>query len=377
MKTSHLVLVGSVIGLALFAASIAGAAPPGQAILVSPGGKVTGSTITFLWRPVTSSTKYSIQVKAGTVMRLNRTFTSDQASCPTTSGTCSVEATIKGGGPDLTWIVRAGNADGFGEWSEPMTITISDDMKMPISGLPFTVDTPGSYYVTGYLVSSGNGIIVQSDNATIDLNGYTLTGPGDSGFGIYMHGRQNVEIRNGTVENFGSYGIYEGSGTGGGHRVIGVRVAGNGSGGIYLNGERNLVENCNALDNSGNGIYAAYNSIIRGCIASGNAVGIKGMSGCTISDNTSASNAEHGISVVEVNTIIGNNVSHNGWHGIEVNRYSTVKNNTAATNGRSGIAFLGARSLVDGNTAYLNNQSGGGYPNMSNCATCQWGLNVK
>jgi hypothetical protein len=42
-----------------------------------------------------------------------------------------------------------------------------------------------------------------------------------------MSGRSNVEIRNGTIRNFGSTGIYEESNSGNSHRVINVRVMNN------------------------------------------------------------------------------------------------------------------------------------------------------
>jgi hypothetical protein len=93
--------------------------------------------------------------------------------------------------------------------------------RIPISSLPFTIDTPGSYYLTGDLTSTGHGIIVEADHVTIDLNGFSLIGS-DSGIysGIYMVERSNVEIRNGTVTGFKGGGIDEWNGKG--HRVISV-----------------------------------------------------------------------------------------------------------------------------------------------------------
>jgi parallel beta-helix repeat protein len=51
-----------------------------------------------------------------------------------------------------------------------------------------------------------------------------------------------------------------------------------------------------------------------------------------------------------------------------------VKNNTAYHNQYYGI-YLGIYSLVDGNTAYDNNQSGGAYTNMNSCGSCTLGVN--
>ena len=69
----------------------------------------------------------------------------------------------------------------------------------------------GSYYLTGNVnISTGaNGITISGSNVTIDLNGFTLTGPGSGfGSGIYLNsGVSNVSIFNGTIRNWGSHGI--------------------------------------------------------------------------------------------------------------------------------------------------------------------------
>src|SRR6478735_9662548 len=46
--------------------------------------------------------------------------------------------------------------------------------RTPISALPFTISTSGSYYLTGNLTATADGdaITVSGDNVTIDLNGF-------------------------------------------------------------------------------------------------------------------------------------------------------------------------------------------------------------
>ena len=50
--------------------------------------------------------------------------------------------------------------------------------RLPISALPFTISSPGAYYVTTNLtgVTNAQGILIQSDDVTLDLSGFTLTG---------------------------------------------------------------------------------------------------------------------------------------------------------------------------------------------------------
>jgi hypothetical protein len=110
----------------------------------------------------------------------------------------------------------------------------------PIKSLPFTISGPGYYYLSNNLLYSGNstspGITVLSDNVTIDLMGFTLTGPGNSSgvHGIYLGSStfqpSNVEIRNGTITSFGWGILGPISGIAGNTRVIGIRSINNGGG---------------------------------------------------------------------------------------------------------------------------------------------------
>ena len=99
-----------------------------------------------------------------------------------------------------------------------------------ITSLPYTISTPGSYYLGGNLTYAGDsdGITVNADNVTLDLMGFTLayTGTGTTYYGIYMQGRKNVEIRNGTVRGWFT-GVDE-SGISCGRRPSGDQYTGGG-----------------------------------------------------------------------------------------------------------------------------------------------------
>src|SRR5678816_1582998 len=74
--------------------------------------------------------------------------------------------------------------------------------RTPISALPFTISTSGSYYLTASLTAAANvnGITINASNVTLDLRGFEVTGtPGTAIFGIRVSvGRSNVVIRDGT-----------------------------------------------------------------------------------------------------------------------------------------------------------------------------------
>src|ERR1022692_1207533 len=47
--------------------------------------------------------------------------------------------------------------------------------RTPISSLPFTITVPGSYYVTSNLTASSGGILIATNNVTLDLDGSALS----------------------------------------------------------------------------------------------------------------------------------------------------------------------------------------------------------
>jgi parallel beta-helix repeat protein len=247
-----------------------------------------------------------------------------------------------------------------------------------IKSLPYEITTRGYYTINTNFTSAGHGIIVKVNNVTIDLKGYTIEGKGTGSYnGIYMNGRNNVEIRNGTIRNFGSYGIFEENSTSGhSHRVINVRVMNNGVG-IYLRGSNHMVKDCTVSNSGGLGIYAADGSTISGNNAYNNvSYGIYAGTGSTVNGNASYNSGSHGIYAVYGCTVSGNASYSNGASGISVFYGSTVKNNAAYFNQQYGIELAGS-DLVDGNTAYSNNKSGGSYTNISTCGSCVFGDNVQ
>lgn len=226
-----------------------------------------------------------------------------------------------------------------------------------ITSLPRTITAQGSYIINKNLTSTSNGIVVKANNVTIDLNGYNIAGNNTGTYyGVYIQGRSNVEIKNGTIRNFGSHGINE-EGSGNSHRVINVRVMNNKGSGIYLTGYNHMVKDCTVSNNGG-------------------ACGISAGPGSTVITNNIYKNENNGICGGWGVTVIGNNSSNNGGNGITTDDACTVKNNTTSFNSTSGI-YMNPYNLVDGNTTYSNCQSGGVCDNMRPCPTCVFGDNVQ
>ena len=139
-------------------------------------------------------------------------------------------------------------------------------------GFPVTLSERGSYRLTGDLnVPAGaEAITVDSDDITLDLNGFHVIGGGGAlADGIGLSGRKNIEIRNGTIRGFSRSGIFSNINTQF-VRVIGVRAIGNTGSGIELQGNGHLVDGCTAFGNGGAGIRANDGSLVINSVARGN-----------------------------------------------------------------------------------------------------------
>ena len=77
------------------------------------------------------------------------------------------------------------------------------------AGFPVTIDAGGSYRLTGGLVGvvGQDGIVISSDNVTLDLNGFSVIGVPASGNGISGLSVKNVSLSNGTVRAWGLHGV--------------------------------------------------------------------------------------------------------------------------------------------------------------------------
>ncbi len=232
----------------------------------------------------------------------------------------------------------------------------------------YTISASGSYYLAGDRLCSGQGISVTADNVTIDLCGYSLIGNGSNSVGIWMSGRSNVEIRNGTVRGFGWQGIAEYSSSSKNHSICNIRAIGNGTAGVSYNGislpgTNHCIKDCTAAENGGRGIYLGSGTV-SGCTSSGNGDdGIYAYENCIVTNNNCYQNTDDGIWAAK-STIIGNLSSDNGDNGI-YSSYSVVSGNTCRGNGDDGIYAYG--STISGNMAYENADVG---------ITCGSGSNV-
>ncbi len=208
------------------------------------------------------------------------------------------------------------------------------------AGFPVTLSEPGSYRLTSNLEISStsvNGIEITTSFVTLDLNGFTISGPGSgSGQGITSVSslRREVTVRNGTVEDMGN-------------------------GGVRLPGAASRVENMRANSNGDDGLQLGFSGVAKDCVATNNGdIGIIVSEQGSLINNTSrgngfASGTGGGMSVGEGGFVSGNTSMENTGEGLVSNRASVIVNNVFVENSQDGVRALQG-CLVKDNTVRDN-----------------------
>ena len=238
------------------------------------------------------------------------------------------------------------------------TIEINQAKVLAAGGFPFAISTLGSYRLTSNLTVPPGQVGIEvtatgSGGVTIDLNGFSIIGPGtNSGFaGILDAPSTAITVENGTVAGFSATDAV----------------------GVGADGPDAIVKNVQA-DNNFFGIIVGSLSLIEGCTANQNSVsGIQCNGGdCTISGNVASGNGPDGIFCLDNGcTISGNTANGNTGQGIECGSGCQISGNTANSNA-VGIKCDGAGCLITGNT--IDNNSGDAI--SASDATTAYGGNV-
>ena len=220
---------------------------------------------------------------------------------------------------------------------------------------PIVIDQPGSYVLTSNItVSTINTkcIEIDANDVTLDLNGHTLMGPGKTSgsndSGIYASEKNNITIKNGTIQNFGKSGIVL---SGSNHQIKDVMFCSNGLHGISI--ISSIIINCTASYNGSHGIYASYSTITNCITDSNDSHGISATSS-TVTKCTTSYNSSHGI-YASNSTIVDCTTVNNSDRGIYASN-STITNCTANYNDSHGI-YASSRCRIEGNNLRYN----GGY----------------
>jgi len=226
----------------------------------------------------------------------------------------------------LTWSGPALSADGIRE--------INQTRVTAEGGFPFSITEKGSWILTSDLVvpsANTTAIQIATGDVTLDLNGFSIRGPGTAGDGDGVA----LDPNNGTV---GPVTVRNGI------------IRGMGDRGIDFVGNQLRLSDLTVSDSGGIGIW------VGDAIVSGTRVSLSGDHGilcgtnCVLKDNFSSRNAGDGI--VGRGLADGNTVSNNDGDGIDWTPSGMVIGNTSLNNDSVGLR-LGAA------VGFQNNVSSG------------------
>jgi hypothetical protein len=206
--------------------------------------------------------------------------------------------------------------------------------RTPISSVPFTIITPGSYYLTTNVTSTANLTInIAVSGVTLDLNGFTISSTvanaANGGTAILLtSGLSDITIFNGHIRSGvtnNSSGVFSGAGFSSGifysgliepvnTRVSGVSFAGCLTNGIYLGtDDSTLVEACTVRTMGSVGIKA---SIIKNCVALD--CGSYGIYGDQVSDSRGDAIGSYGLFALRAQNCFGSSKNSTGLNAAEI-----------------------------------------------------------
>jgi hypothetical protein len=216
------------------------------------------------------------------------------------------------------------------------------------AGFPIQINAPGSYYLTENItgVTANNGIEINVDNVTLDLNGFTLSGGGDQNSveGIYGidtdngSSRTNLIIRNGIVRGWHT-GVHTPNSTRSTYEDLTVTDSGNtgmriGSG---SNARRLTVWNTSGWGLVIPQVFGGWGTIVEDSKFGRSAGGIL----------IEANNVWVHHNIIDANVADGINV-------ISTVAYNEITENNITGNGGFGVELLGGYSVVVRNVIYAN-----------------------
>lgn len=235
----------------------------------------------------------------------------------------------------------------------------------------YVITKPGSYYLTDTILSTvagANGIVIDSDNVTLDLNGFVITGDRTElstssiqfplttttgiGHGILVSGtRHNITLKNGVLNNWGESGVS-------------APDTGN-----------SLFEELTFRNNGYHGLEVGNQNTIINCIAFVSQLdGLKGGEGCNFIRNTTSYNGEDGLTAGRGSQFVNCNAFKNGAVGINCGELSLVIGSSVSDNASHGVYGADGTSVTQC-VAYDNIGSGFYLANECNISNCNASLN--
>lgn len=255
-------------------------------------------------------------------------------------------------------------------------------------GYPVEIAQPGSYRLTGDLQvpdENSTAILVQSDDVSIDLNGFAVRGvttcsfvgggvtcsPTGSGRGVDGGARDRLTVRHGVIRGMGGDGLFLGESA----RVEGLAVEENGGVGVLLQSGRASAVTARLNGLSGiAGLGISPINVENSAAVRNGTFGFQLMG--TLSASSAVGNVLDGVRCTAACTVTGSQIEANGRHGIEVLNFGTVRGNTVTLNADFGLAATSGATVGYAENTFFGNNGGGGNPQVDGANAIQIGTNL-
>ncbi len=257
---------------------------------------------------------------------------------------------------DKTMITRAGGTS----------------INIPVGG--YTISASGKYFIgdlSGAFVAGVTPITITASDVELDLNGFTITGPGTStgagDDGIFVNGATNVVIKNGTLEQIDGIGLRINNSTSILLEDILCRANAVDGFNITVTGNRHCsINDCRAEGNSGEGFFDAGGSTIgyKNCTAFNN--GADGfdltannhlMEECTSNENTGLGLSSTGTAMDVISCHFDENIA--GGLSMSFINDVCIQDCTFNRNGNTGLAFNTASDMAITRCCIIGNDGDG------------------
>lgn len=271
---------------------------------------------------------------------------------------------VNGSGNHVTGNSVIGNSDNY-------DFAADNRLDLLLGQIPETIDWPANVTLAGSLngVPGSNGIIVASDNVTIDLAGHTLQGVTNGGYGIVISGgvRRGLTVRDGIVRGWGLDGLQVSNATY--STFINVRSVTNGAAAFgtgFKVGTHSTFTGCIAELNRGDGfnsrsLFGGQNNVFSHCEARGNGFhGFEVEGGCVIEKSKAEGNTSAGFFLESWNRVTQSEAHFNGGSGLRCNYGNSIGDNVFTGNDGAAIDVSGPRNTIERNFCMDN-----GYPSAS------------
>ena len=229
-------------------------------------------------------------------------------------------------------------------------VLINQSTVAAAGAFPYRITQPGSYRLSGNLIVTTPtvAIDIQSDNVTLDLNGFTINGPctgppatctgAFEGVSDQNTPRKNITLKNGVIRNFFDGVFLPASGG----MITDLQSNENVGSGIYIPfpgismgfpGAAFIIVRCSANNNGLFGVVLGAGTISTST-ANNNADGFI-VFGATVSDSIANGNADAGFTATT--SALTHNIATNNGYGLFVNSSSVFGSSVFVNNAKADV----------------------------------------